>query len=155
MRTSEIGKVQDKEVKNEGKVMAAAPSAGSQSLGELKIHENVISSLVRRVTLAQEGVSRLSGNNFVDTIGEIVGSRRIQDRAIIVKLCDDNRIELEVKVVLKFGYIVPEVAAAVQKSVIAEVENITGMTVTAVNVTVQDVEEQYIDDDDEDEDTAE
>lgn len=155
MRTSEIGKVQDKEVKNEGKVMAAAPSADSQSLGELKIHENVISSLVRRATLAQEGVSRLSGNNFVDTIGEIVGSRRIQDRAIIVKLCDDNRIELEVKVVLKFGYIVPEVAAAVQKSVIAEVENITGMTVTAVNVTVQDVEEQYIDDDDEDEDTAE
>ena len=45
MRTSEIGKVQDKEVKNEGKVMAAAPSADSQSLGELKIHENVMQAL--------------------------------------------------------------------------------------------------------------
>ena len=123
-----------------------------QSFGELKIHENVISSLVRHATLAQEGVSRLSGNNFVDTIGEIVGSRRIQDRAIIVKLCDDNRIELEVKVVVKFGYIVPEVAAAIQKGVITEVENITGMTVVAVNVTVQDVEDEYIDDEDGDDD---
>ena len=112
----------------------------------------MIASLVRRVTLAQDGVSRLSGNNFVDTIGEIVGSRRIQDRAIIVKLCDDNRIELEVKVVVKFGYIVPEVAAAIQKGVITEVENITGMTVVAVNVTVQDVEDEYIDDEDGDDD---
>ena len=152
MRTSEDRKDQNNEVRNEEKVIASPVIAENQSLGELKIHENVISSLVRRATLAQDGVSRLSGNNFVDTIGEIVGSRRIQDRAIIVKLCDDNRIELEVKVVVKFGFIVPEVAAAIQKSVITEVESITGMTVVAVNVTVQDVEDEYIEDeDDEDE----
>lgn len=151
MRTSEDRKDQVNEVKNEEKVIASPVIADNQSLGELKIHENVISSLVRRATLAQEGVSRLSGNNFVDTIGEIVGSRRIQDRAIVVKLCDDNRIELEIKVVVKFGFIVPEVAAAIQKSVIAEVENVTGMTVVAVNITVQDVEEEYIEDDEDNE----
>lgn len=151
MRTSEDRKDQLNEVKNEEKVIASPVIADNQSLGELKIHENVISSLVRRATLAQEGVSRLSGNNFVDTIGEIVGSRRIQDRAIVVKLCDDNRIELEIKVVVKFGFIVPEVAAAIQKSVIAEVENVTGMTVVAVNITVQDVEEEYIEDDEDNE----
>ena len=151
MRTSEDRKEQVNEVKNEEKVIASPVIADNQSLGELKIHENVISSLVRRATLAQEGVSRLSGNNFVDTIGEIVGSRRIQDRAIVVKLCDDNRIELEIKVVVKFGFIVPEVAAAIQKSVIAEVENVTGMTVVAVNITVQDVEEEYIEDDEDNE----
>ena len=149
MRTSEEKQGQNIEVKSEEKVITSPVITENQSLGELKIHENVIASLVRRVTLAQDGVSRLSGNNFVDTIGEIVGSRRIQDRAIIVKLCDDNRIELEVKVVVKFGYIVPEVAASIQKGVITEVENITGMTVVAVNVTVQDVEEEYIDDEDE------
>ncbi|MBR2509679.1 MAG: Asp23/Gls24 family envelope stress response protein [Lentisphaeria bacterium] len=152
MRTSEEKNNQNIEVKSEEKVITSPVIAENQSLGELKIHENVIASLVRRVTLAQDGVSRLSGNNFVDTIGEIVGSRRIQDRAIIVKLCDDNRIELEVKVVVKFGYIVPEVAAAIQKGVITEVENITGMTVVAVNVTVQDVEDEYIDDEDGDDD---
>ena len=152
MRTSEEKNNQNIEVKSEEKISTSPVIAENQSLGELKIHENVIASLVRRVTLAQDGVSRLSGNNFVDTIGEIVGSRRIQDRAIIVKLCDDNRIELEVKVVVKFGYIVPEVAAAIQKGVITEVENITGMTVVAVNVTVQDVEDEYIDDEDGDDD---
>lgn len=144
--------VDEKNVQAEAKVeekVIASPRNDAQSLGDLKIHENVISSIVRRAVLAQEGVSRLSGNNFVDTIGEIVGSRRIQDRAILVKLCDDNRIELEIKVVIKFGFVVPEVAAAIQKSVITDVENVTGMTVVAVNVTVQDIEDEYVEDDDE------
>ena len=141
MRTSEIGKVQDKEVKNEGKVMAAAPSADSQSLGELKIHENVISSLVRRATLAQEGVSRLSGNNFVDTIGEIVGSRRMQARAINVTVDEETRITIEIKLNLVFGCQIPQVAARVQQEVIKEVEKTTGMTVKGVDVLVQDMEE--------------
>ena len=151
MRTTDDRKTQAEEAKVEGKIISSGVNAG-QVLGELKIHENVISSLVRRATLAQEGVSRLSGNNFVDTIGEIVGSRRIQDRAIMVKFNDDNRVELEIKVVLKFGYVVPEVASAIQKCVITDVENITGMTVVAVNVTVQDVEDEYIDDDEEEAD---
>lgn len=126
-------------------------SSDIQSFGELKIHENVIASLVRRATVSQKGISRLSGNNFVDTIGEIVGSRRIQDRAIFVKLCDDNRIEIEVKVVVLCGYVIPDVALAVQKSVISEVEKVTGMIVTAVNVTVQDVEDMAAEDDESEE----
>lgn len=154
MRTPDDKKTQAEEAKVEEKIISSRINE-DQVLGELKIHENVISSLVRRATLAQEGVSRLSGNNFVDTIGEIVGSRRIQDRAIMVKFSDDNRIELEIKVVIKFGYVVPAVAAAIQKSVITEVENMTGMTVTAVNVTVQDVEDEYIDDEEDEEENAE
>ncbi len=154
MRTPDDKKTQAEEAKVEEKIISSRINE-DQVLGELKIHENVISSLVRRATLAQEGVSRLSGNNFVDTIGEIVGSRRIQDRAIMVKFSDDNRIELEIKVVIKFGYVVPVVAAAIQKSVITEVENMTGMTVTAVNVTVQDVEDEYIDDEEDEEENAE
>ena len=110
MRTTDEKNVQT-EAKVEEKVIAS-PRNDAQSFGDLKIHENVISSIVRKATLAQAGVSRLSGNNFVDTIGEIVGSRRIQDRAILVKLCDDNRIELEIKVVVKFGFIVPEIGRA-------------------------------------------
>ena len=151
MRTTDEKNVQV-EAKTEEKVIVSTRN-DVQSLGELKIHENVIASIVRKATLAQEGVSRLSGNNFVDTIGEIVGSRRIQDRSIIVKFSDDNRIELEIKIVVRFGFIVPEVAAAVQQSVITDVENITGMTVVAVNVTVQDIEEEYVEDDDDDDDS--
>lgn len=152
MRTTDDQKVSPAENSNNTEKIITSPVNNDiQSLGDLKIHENVISSIVRRATLSQKGVSRLSGNNFVDTIGEIVGSRRIQDRAIMVRFTEDNRIELEIKVIIKIGYIVPEVAAAVQKSVITEVERTTGMTVIAVNVTVQDVEEEFVDEDEDSE----
>ena len=113
---------------------------GDSDIGEVKIHENVISSLARRATLEVEGVSRLAGSLLVDNIAEIVGSRRMQDRAIAVQMGEDNRVSLEIKLNIKFGFRLPKVAAAVQKAVISAVENTTGMTVAKVDVLVQEVE---------------
>jgi uncharacterized alkaline shock family protein YloU len=126
-----------------------------QGLGDVKIHENVVSSIVRKAVLKHAGVSRLSGNNFVDTIGEIVGSRRIQDRAIIVKFLEDGSLDLEVKVIVKYGFNLPDVASETQKNIIEEVEKITGINVFKVNVTIQDVEEEYFEDEDSDDVTLE
>ena len=113
---------------------------GDSDIGEVKIHENVISALARRAALEVEGVSRLAGSLLVDNIAEIVGSRRMQDRAITVQMGDSNRVSLEIKLNIKFGFRLPKVAAAVQKAVISAVENTTGMTVAKVDVLVQEVE---------------
>ena len=123
---------------------AAEPTAALESseLGEVKIHENVIASLVRRAALSVEGVSRLAGNALVDSIAEVVGSRRMQSRAITIEMGDNNRVTIEIKLVLKFGYNIPEVADKVQKAVIEGVETVTGMTVPKVGVVIQDIEEE-------------
>ena len=134
-----------KEIKTEEKAAAAA-NAGAvledTGMGEVKIHENVISALVRKAVMSVEGVSRLSGSQLMDIIAETVGSRRMQDRAIAIQIDDDSRAAIDIKINLKFGYKIPEVSTAVQKAVIAEVENTTGMTVTKVNVIVQELETQ-------------
>ncbi len=109
-------------------------------IGEVKIHENVISSLARRAALGVEGVSRLAGSLLVDNIAEIVGSRRMQDRSIAVNMEGNNRVSLEIKLNIKLGYRLPDVAAAVQKEVISGIEAATGMTVTKVDVLIQEVE---------------
>lgn len=110
-------------------------------MGDIRIHEGVIASLARRATLKVPGVSRLAGSSLVDNLAEIVGSRRMQSRNINIILGDENDVAIEIKVALIFGYCIPEIAAAVQKAVIAEVESTTGMTVTNVHVIVQDIEE--------------
>ena len=79
-------------------------------IGEVKIHENVISSLARRAALGVEGVSRLAGSLLVDNIAEIVGSRRMQDRAVTIEILEDNRVAIEVKINILIGYRLPEVA---------------------------------------------
>ena len=88
---------------------------GNSGLGDVRIHENVIASLVRKAALGVEGISRLAGNALVDNIAEFVGSRRMQSRAITIDMDDNNRVAIEVKVNIIFGYNIPEVAQAVQK----------------------------------------
>ena len=109
-------------------------------MGEVKIHENVISALVRQAVSAVDGVMRLAGSTLMDNIAEIVGSRRMQDRAISVNIEDGGRVSLDIKVNLKFGYKIPVVTTAIQKAVIENVEQVTGMVVTRVNVIVQELE---------------
>lgn len=140
----------------EGKKNSAAPAQSptvvleDSGIGDVKIHENVISALARRATLSIEGVSRLAGSLLVDNIAEIVGSRRMQERAITVSMDESNRVSLEIKINITVGYRLPEVASAVQKAVISEIESATGMTVTKVNVLVQEIEapEEHDDGDD-------
>ena len=118
-----------------------AATIGDSGIGEVKIHENVISALARRATLEVEGVSRLAGSLLVDNIAEIVGSRRMQDRAVTIEILEDNRVAVELKINILLGYRLPEVAEKVQKAVVDSVEAATGMTVTRVNVLIQELEE--------------
>ncbi|MHB9137834.1 MAG: Asp23/Gls24 family envelope stress response protein [Victivallaceae bacterium] len=132
-------KIKKKECIEQESSSTACPGKGSE-LGLIKIHENVISSIVRKAALSVDGVSRLAGSSFVDNIAEIVGSRKISDRAIAIKL-DDDKVEIEIKINMKFGYKVPDVASEVQTAIIEQVENVTGMNVVGVNVVVQEIEE--------------
>jgi uncharacterized alkaline shock family protein YloU len=110
-------------------------------LGDIKIHESVIASLARRAALNVPGVSRLAGSSLVDNLAEMVGSRRMQSRAVAINLGEKNDVAIEMKVILKFGFCIPEVAAQIQKEVISMVEKTSGMSVTSVNVLVQEIEE--------------
>ena len=110
-------------------------------LGDIRIHEGVIASITRKTTLAIPGVSRLAGNVLVDNIAEIVGSRRMQARAITVGIAGDNCVTIDLKLNILVGFRLPEVVQQVQREVISSIEAVTGMTVTRVNVAVQDIDE--------------
>ncbi len=139
----------EKVEKTEKKKVQVMTEKGTE-LGLIKIHENVISSLVRKAILSVEGVTRLAGSSFVDNIAEIVGSRKMSDRAIAIVL-DEDKVEVEVKINVLFGSTIPEVAGAVQKAVIQCVESTTGMTVKQVNVIIQEVEEEIVEEEPEEE----
>ena len=113
-------------------------------LGDIRIHEGVIASIARKTTLAIPGVSRLAGSSLVDNLAEIVGSRRMQSRNIMISLGENNNVAIEIKVVFKFGFRIPDVSMEIQRAVIREVENTTGMNVTSVHLIVQDIEEAAV-----------
>ena len=122
-------------------------------LGLIKIHDNVLAALVSRAVLGVDGISRLAGSAIIDNLAGIVGSH---SRAIeIIKEADGN-LRIVVKVNVFFGKVIPEVAVMVQQQIIEQVEKAAGVSVAAVDVVVQqldDVPEEGDDDGDIDVDT--
>jgi uncharacterized alkaline shock family protein YloU len=112
----------------------------SNELGNVQIHDNVISTIVRKTVLTTEGVARLAGSSVVDSIGEVFGSRKISSRAIAI-IHEDDKVTIEIKVNILFGFKIPDVSKTIQTEVIQEVENITGINVSNVGVIIQEIEE--------------
>lgn len=112
----------------------------NNELGNIQIHDNVISTIVRKTVLETEGVSRLAGSSVVDSIGEVFGSRKITSRAISITH-EDDKVNIEVKANILFGFKIPEVSKALQAAVIQEVETVTGITVASVCVMIQEIED--------------
>lgn len=120
--------------------MSKDSKTNSASQGDIRIHESVITTIVRKVAGETEGVSRISGNSLVDNIAELVGSKRIQDRAISVDM-GDSQVSIEVTINLLFGHKLPVVAQALQQAVQKEVEELTGLKVSGVDVIIRDIDE--------------
>ncbi len=117
-----------------------AISEEGNELGLIHIHENVISAAVRKSTCRVDGVVRLAGSALVNNIAELIGNKTIGDRSIAVDL-DGTAISIDVKVNLAYGTHIPTVASNIQSAVIEEVEKITGMSVRAINVLVQELDD--------------
>ena len=121
-------------------VVQGAVSAEGNELGLIHIHENVIAAAVRRAALGVDGVIRLAGSPLVNNIAELIGNRTLGDRSIAVQI-DGDTVSVDVKVNISYGAHVPTVASNLQSSIVGEVEKITGMTVTGVNVLVQELDD--------------
>ncbi len=120
------------------RIPGALKSDGSD-MGLVKIHENVIASIARKAACSVNGVIRIAGSPLVDNIAEIIGNRKIGDRSIAIEINGD-KVAIEVKLNISYGSHLPTVAANVQSAIMQEVEKMTGMTVTNVNVIVQDLD---------------
>ena len=107
--------------------------------GIIKIYENVIIEVIKKTTASVEGVTKLSNGSFVDNIANLIGSQKISDRSIVVSV-DGNTLTAEVKVNILYGEHIPEVAAQIQNTISDEIKRIVGLTVTRIDVIIQEIE---------------
>ncbi len=117
-----------------------AKPAHENSVGAVKVHESVIASIVRKAAMSVEGVLRLGTSSLVDNLAEIVGSKKIQDRAITVEM-NENSVSVEVRVILLYGILIPQVASELKNAVAGEIFKLAGMKVDHVNVVIMDLED--------------
>ena len=105
-------------------------------LGNIRIADDVVKTIAAKAAVDVEGVYKLAGG-VVDEVSQMLGQKR-PTNGVKVEV-GEVECSIEVYLVIKYGYKIPEVAEEVQKAVLEEVSNLTGLKVVEVNVYVQNV----------------
>lgn len=100
--------------------------------GRLKISEDVILTVARLAALDVKGVAGLKGE--LNTVSKLCGSSPIS-----IKIMGDVAA-VDVKIIVKSGEKACSVAQSVQTAVKENIQNMTGVAVARVNVTVDGIE---------------
>ena len=101
--------------------------------GSVMISEDVIVSIVTHAVAEVEGVVSIStkpAKELADMIGKNWG------KGMKINISDDNTVTIDVDVIIGYGQSVVAIAGAVQASIIAAVQSMTGVDTVLVNVNV-------------------
>ncbi|MCL2056994.1 MAG: Asp23/Gls24 family envelope stress response protein [Oscillospiraceae bacterium] len=101
-----------------------------QPAGSLKISKGVIATIAKTAALEVDGVVSLPEQEVPKVFGRGFGKRAI--RVVLT----DGFAELDVNAVLKAGARIPDVCTSIQAAVKENVQTMTGIAVSKVNVTV-------------------
>ncbi|MDD5116067.1 MAG: Asp23/Gls24 family envelope stress response protein [Candidatus Omnitrophica bacterium] len=114
-----------------------SPDPLRNELGEIRIHRNVISSLSSIAALEIEGIKRI-GAGFKAGFLELFGQK--PSCAITVEISKNEEVKVNIPVVIKYGYNIPDTASRVQDNVRLALEKMGNLMVKDVNVIVKGIE---------------
>lgn len=105
----------------------------SDELGNIHISEEVLAVIAAAAVLEVEGIGGLAANLGTD-LAELLGKKNLS-RGIHIQV-ENGNVTVDLSILVKYGYTIPDVARAVQEAVAGSVEATSGLTVAAVNVNV-------------------
>ena len=104
--------------------------------GSVHISQEVLAVIAAAAATDVEGVGGL-GATFGSEVSGLVG-RKVQAKGVRLSM-EEDQMNVDLSLLVKYGYAVPDVARSVQDAVMSAVENTSGLSVNAVNVTVTGV----------------
>jgi len=102
-------------------------------LGKISIADEVIATIAGTAAMEIDGVAFMAASNISD-IAERLGKKNFS-KGVKIEV-NENEAVVEVHLVVKSGYKLPEVSAKVQERVKTAVETMTGLVVLEVNVNI-------------------
>lgn len=106
-------------------------------LGLIKIHNEVISSVASLAACEVRGVAKMGGS-FARSIYDLISKQQLH-KGVKVENLNGNEIKITLHIVVEYGEDIPRVAAEVQESVRKNVEKMTGLSLSEVDVNIQGV----------------
>ncbi|MFA4888179.1 MAG: Asp23/Gls24 family envelope stress response protein [Candidatus Omnitrophota bacterium] len=106
-------------------------------LGTIRIHKNVIASIASIAAMEVVGVKKVGGN-FQGKIMELLGAK--SRFGINVQINKLGEVKIQLPLVIKYDYSVPEVADKVQENVRNSLERMTSLALKDITINVQSIE---------------
>ncbi len=107
------------------------------TLGEVRIADEVVAIIAGLAATEVEGVSSMAGNITNELVSKL-GMKNLS-KGIKVEVTE-GVVRVDVALNIAFGYAIPEVSAKVQEKVKSAVENMTGLEVSNVNIRIAAVD---------------
>ena len=106
-------------------------------MGIVKISDEVVAVIAGLACSEVKGIVGIS-SGIVGGITQILGGKKNLSKGVKVNV-GENDATIDIFIVVEYGVKIPEVASEVQNSVKRAVESMTGLTVSAINIFVQNV----------------
>ena len=107
-----------------------------KELGEVKIASDVVAAIAALAATEIDGVYSMAGNITNELIGKL-GMKNLSKGVKI--LMEGGIVRVDMMVVVNYGYSIPEVSGQGQERVSQQIENMTGLSVSEVNVRIAGV----------------
>lgn len=108
----------------------------SENAGSVKIADDVIACIAGLAATEVEGVDSMAGN----VTNELIAKLGVKNLSRGVKLdIEGDEVGIALSLNITYGYNIPDVTSMVQDKVKTMVENMTGLHVTEVSVSVAGV----------------
>ena len=108
-----------------------------ESLGEVKIADEVVAMIAGLAAMEVEGVASMAGNatrELISTLGMKSLSKGVKVDVL------EGVVTVSLSLNLKYGYSIKDITTKVQEKVKAAIENMTGLEVADVNIRVAGVD---------------
>ncbi|MDR5658749.1 Asp23/Gls24 family envelope stress response protein [Serpentinicella sp. ANB-PHB4] len=117
--------------------MATDPMEINCEGGKIKISHDIVLTIARHIAAEAKGIVSISGG-LPGGIGEVFSKNTTKKKGVKVQK-EASQIVVNLSLVIKYGFKIPEIVEDVQEKVKASIESMTEIQVSKVNVYVQDI----------------
>lgn len=110
---------------------------GNGELGSVRIADEVIAVIAGLAATEVDGVSAMAGN-ITNELMSKVGVKNLAKGVRVEVL--GSKVKVALSLIMHYGYNIPTTCGKVQDRVKTTIENMTGLTVTDVNVRIAGVD---------------
>ena len=109
----------------------------NQSVGKVQIADEVVAIIAGLAATEVKGVAAMAGNITNELVGKL-GMKNLS-KGVKIDVLDDV-VSVDMDLILQYGYNIPETCKKVQDRVKTAIENMTGLQVSDVNISIASVE---------------